>query len=78
MKEIEKEKVVLVMLLYVGIVLNINFAEFVHITIRWHCFKHKFCRICLDTDGTKLVPFPYGQEHANEKWLFKKEELFLI
>ena len=29
MKETEKEKVVLVMLLYVGIVLNINFAEFV-------------------------------------------------
>ena len=49
-----------------------------HVTIRWHCFKHKFCRICLDTAGTTLVLFPYGKEHANEKWLFKKEKLCLI
>ena len=49
-----------------------------HVTVRWHCFKHKFFRICLDPAGTGLVPFSYGEEHANENWLFKKEKLCLI
>ena len=49
-----------------------------HVVVRWHCFKHKFCRICLDTAGTMCVPFPYSQEHANQKWLLKKEKRGLI
>ena len=49
-----------------------------HVTVCWHCFKYKFCRICLDTAGTIFVLFPYSQEHANEKWLFKKEKICLI
>ena len=49
-----------------------------HVVVRWHYFKHKFCRICLDTAGTTFVPFPYSQKHANEKWLFKKEKIGLI
>ena len=49
-----------------------------HVIVRWHCFEHKFCRICLDTAGTMCVPFPYSQEHTNQKWLLKKEKLGLI
>ena len=49
MKGTEKEMIVLVS----------------HVVVRWHCFKHKFSRICLDTAGTMCIPFPYSQEHAD-------------
>ena len=62
MKGTEKEMIVLVS----------------HVVVRWHCFKHKFSRICLDTAGTMCIPFPYSQEHADQKWLLKKEKLGLI
>ena len=49
-----------------------------HVVVRWLCFKHKFRRICLDTVSTMCVPFPYSQEHANQKGLQKKKTWFNV
>ena len=49
-----------------------------HAVINWHCFKNAFCRICIDTAGTAFVSFPYEEQNAKQKWLYKKEKMGLI
>ena len=46
------------------------------VTVEYKCFNHKFCRICLETDGTTFVPFNY--KNTKENWLSRKEKLGLI
>ena len=46
------------------------------VTVKYKCFKHKFCRRCLETDGTTFVPFNY--KNIKENWLSRKEKLGLI
>ena len=47
-----------------------------NVTAEHKCFKHKFCRTCLETDGTIFVPFNY--KNTKEKSLSAKEKLGLI
>ena len=49
-----------------------------HVVISWNCFKHAFCRICVDSAGTTFVSFPYNEQNAKQKWLYKKEKMGLI
>ena len=43
------------------------------VTVEYKCFKHKFCRICLETDGATFVSFNY--KNTKENWLSRKEKL---
>ena len=51
-----------------------------HAVINWHCFKHAFCRICVDTAGTNLCCIHKNDKEQNprQKWLYKKEKMGLI
>ena len=48
--------------------------------MNWHCFKHAFCRICVDTAGTNLCCIHKNDKEQNprQKWLYKKEKMGLI
>ena len=49
-----------------------------HVVINWHCFKHAFCRICVDTAYTTFASYPYKEQNPRQKWLYKKEKMGLI
>ena len=48
-----------------------------HVTVRWHCFKHKFRGICSDTAGTTFVPFPLARNMQMKSGFFLKKKNFV-